>query len=169
MPKKSAKDREEELKVWESTPVYLTPEGLEDLKAKLERLRKRIPELVHEVARTAAYGDRSENDEYKTAKGRLRATQFQIAKIDDQLRKVRIIPSGSGALGRIQLGSTVKVRSKDKEMTFRIVGTHEANPPGGRISHESPLGAALIGHAKGDRVQFKTATGIQEYFVLEIE
>lgn len=167
MPRKSAKDREEELKIWESTPVYLTPEGHEELKNKLERLRKKIPELVQEVSRTAAYGDRSENDEYKTAKGKLRATQFQIAKIDDQLRKVRIIPSGSSG-GKIHIGSTARVESKGKQMTFRIVGPHEASPVEGRISHESPLGKALIGHSEGDVVIFESGGGIKEYKILEI-
>lgn len=168
MPKKTAKDREEELKIWESDPVYLTAEGLEKLKGRLEYLRKNLPEIVKEVSRTAAYGDRSENAEYKAAKSRLRSTQYQIASIEDQLRKIKVIPDSPDSNGEIKMGSTVKVLSRGEEKTFRIVGRSEADPSKGMISNESPLGKALIGRKAGEAIKFETQAGIQEYKVTEI-
>lgn len=169
MRRQSAKYREEELKLWQSTPVFLTPEGLAKLKAKLEHLQKILPGLIAETARTAAYGDRSDNAEYKDAKGRMRRTQAQIFTIEDQLKKIKIIDSGPDAGGKIRMGSTVTVETESGEKRiFRIVGPSETNPSAGYISHVSPLGAALVGRKEGDTVSIKTGTGEKKYGILEV-
>ena len=149
-------------------PVYLTPEGIKRLQARLERLRRSLPAVIDEAARTAAYGDRSDNAEYKEAKGILRRTRGQILNIEDQLKRVVAIPTGAGAAGTIQLGSTVKVESDGKIKTFRILGSSETDPGRGRISHTSPLGAALIGHIAGDLVKVQTPGGAQKYMIVAV-
>jgi transcription elongation GreA/GreB family factor len=156
-------------------PVYLTPEGIKRLEARLARLKTSLPAVIEEAARTAAYGDRSDNAEYKEAKGILRRTHGQIFNIEDQLRRaVAIAPStvsGDGDAGArtIQLGSTVVLSSKGVTKTYRILGPSETDPSRGRISHTSPLGAALIGHSIGDVIVVQMPGGVQEYTIAEIK
>ena len=157
-------------------PVYLTPEGVARLKARLERLKHSLPDVIAETSRTSAYGDRSDNAEYKEAKGILRRTHGQIFNIEDQLKRVVLIPSGAGVAGTIQLGSTVIVEIKKGggasgaavRKTFRVLGSSETDPGRGRISHTSPLGAALLGHTVGDVVVVQAPGGTQKYKVVEV-
>ncbi len=165
----SSKDKEAALRLWQSTPLHLTPEGLARLKAKLARLEAMVPELISETKRTRAYGDTSDNAEYKEAKMTNRRVQRQILAIQDQLKKVEIIKSGPGAGGKVQLGSTVTLISADgSRKTFRILGPHETNPGKGFISFQSPLGAALLGHALSDKINVATPQGVKEYTILEV-
>ena len=150
-------------------PVYLSQEGLERLENQLARLKREFPELSAEAARTAAYGDRSDNAEYKDAKGRLRRTQYRILEIQDELKRVVIIPTGPNATGTVQAGSTVIVEIDGKQRTYQILGPRETNPDGGRISFQSPLGAALLNHKTGDIVALKTPNGTREYKILGIK
>ena len=149
-------------------PVHLTPHGIEALQSELARLKKRLPNLAAEAERTAAYGDRSDNAEYKQAKGLLRFTQRKIFEIESQLKRAVAIPSGPGEEGAVRLGSIVALRIGDARKTFHIVGPKETDPSNGRISHLSPLGAALIGKKPGDTVAIPTARGAQEYRILEV-
>jgi transcription elongation factor GreA len=150
-------------------PVYLTASGVTRLEARLARLKQSLPAVIDEAARTAAYGDRSDNAEYKEAKGILRRTRGQILNIEDQLKRVVIIPEGAGADGAIRLGSTVTLSLNGKKKIFRILGSSETDPSHGRISHTSPLGAALVGHIVGDIVAVQTPGGTQEYNILEVK
>lgn len=153
-------------------PVYLTPEGVRRLEARLARLKASLPAAIAETARTSAYGDRSENAEYKEAKGILRRTHAQIFSIEDQLKRVVLIPAGAARGGRVQLGATVTIETQNAardRKTFHIVGPSETDPMRGRISHTSPLGAALIGHATGDTVTVQTPAGMQEYNIIEVK
>ncbi len=149
-------------------PVYLTPEGIERLRTRLARLKASLPAAIEETARTSAYGDRSDNAEYKEAKGILRRTKGQILNIEDQLKRVVEISTGPDDAGRVRLGSTVKLSIESKIKTFRIVGSSETDPSRGRISHTSPLGAALIGHIVGDTVTAQTPAGAQKYIIVDI-
>lgn len=168
MPRQNAKDKEYELRRWMETPVLLTPEGHRRLKEKLAHLKKILPGLIEETARTAAYGDRSDNAEYADAKGRLRRTQAQIFRIEDELKRVQIITAGAGRGGKVQLGSVVTIESSGRQKTFRIVGPQETNPGAGFISNASPLGAALLGRTKGEIIKVETAGGGREYHILDI-
>jgi transcription elongation factor GreA len=149
-------------------PVYLTPEGVKRLEARLVRLKASLPAAIAETARTSAYGDRSDNAEYKEAKGILRRTHGQIFNIEDQLRRVVLIPSGVGAAGTIQLGSIVKLSVNGVAKTFRILGSSETDPGRGRVSHTSPIGAALLGHSAGDIVAVQAPGGTQKYKIIEV-
>ena len=156
-------------------PVYLTPEGIKRLERQLERLKRSLPSVIEETARTAAYGDRSDNAEYKEAKGILRRTHGQIFNIEDQLRRVVAIPAGKDADGKIRIGSTVVIapamdgETAGPKKTVRILGSSEIDPVRGRISHTSPIGAALLGHMRNDVITVQTPRGEQKYRIVEVE
>jgi len=150
-------------------PFHITEEGLRRLREKLARLKRALPGRIEETARTAAYGDRSENDEYKTAKGALRRTKWQILEIEDQIKRAAIIKSGFGASGKVRIGSLVVLETDGAKKTFEILGPHETDPSKGRISYESPLGAALLNHVQGDIILLKAGNGPKEYRILEVQ
>jgi transcription elongation factor GreA len=164
----SAKDKEAALRLWQSTPVYLTPEGHRKLKAKLERLKSVLPGLISETQRTRGYGDTSDNAEYKDAKMASRRTQRQILMVEDQLKKVVLIDEGPNAAGKVQIGSTVVIEANGKERTFQILGPYETNPTSGKISFQSPLGAALMDHVPNETVTVETPQGPQKYKILKV-
>lgn len=92
----------------------------------------------------------------------------QIAALTDQIRRAVIIPDGPDASGKIRLGSTVTVQYSGAQKTYHIVGPAETDPNKGRISHVSPLGAALIGHAAGEKVTLKTSRGTAVYTIVNV-
>jgi transcription elongation factor GreA len=161
--RKKADESEENYK-----PFHLTADGLARLKEKLSRLKERLPALAEETRRTAAYGDRSENAEYKEAKSSLRRANWQVLQLEDQIKRAEVINSTPNTSGLVGLGSTVVLGGKGKEKTFEILGSHETDPAHGRISYESPLGAALMRRRKGDIVMVQTAKGPVEYKIIEI-
>ena len=161
--------KSDELKIRDESPIYLTPEGIRRLQERLDHLKKAIPDLASEAARTAAYGDRSDSAEYKEAKSALRRAHRQIFSMEDQLKRAVEIKSGRNSKGTIQLGSTVVLKLNDgTQKTFEIVGTQETNPEKGRISYQSPLGATLLKHSAGETITIQTPAGSKEYRILEI-
>jgi transcription elongation GreA/GreB family factor len=155
----------------DDSPIPLTPAAHERMQERLVRLKASLPALAEETARTAAYGDRSDSAEYKEAKGLLSRTHRQIFSLEDQLKRITIIPTGPNTSGTVQLGCTVVLESEDskKQTAFQILGPYETNPGAGRISHQSPLGAALMGHAIGDLVSIETANGTRAYRIVAIK
>ena len=148
------------------------------MRERLARIKASLPALAEEAMRTAAYGDRSDSAEYKEAKGLLRRAHRQIFSLEDQLKRVTIIPSGPNTSGTVQLGCTVVLELVDpsghhdatpQRSIFQILGPFETNPGAGRISHQSPLGAALMGHIAGDVVNIETANGTRTYRIVEIQ
>lgn len=162
------KGRLEKLKVRDDSPIPMTEEALQRLREKLARLKAVLPNLVQETERTAAYGDRSENAEYKDAKSKLRSAHRQILFTENQIKRAIVIKSGPNVSGKVQLGSTVVVEINGEEKIFQILGSHETDPSRGRISQQSPLGAALLNHKKGDTVMLQTESGNKAYKILEI-
>lgn len=166
---KADEKKEEELRVWKESLVHLTPAGIRRLESKLARLRSALPHLIEEAARTAAYGDRSDNAEYKDAKLTLRRTYRQIFTIENQLKRIVPIAPGENAKGTVQIGSMVTLASKKgASKKFEILGPEESDPAKGRISYKSPIGAALMGRQKGDSVEVQTPKGPEEYRILGI-
>ncbi|HEY4499551.1 MAG TPA: transcription elongation factor GreA [Candidatus Paceibacterota bacterium] len=160
--------KSDELRRREDGPIHLTENGLQSLKEKLERLKKALPERIAETARTAAFGDRSDNAEYKAAKAILRRTHYQILEIQEQMKRVVIIQPGRNSSGTVQIGSVVVLAVGGKQKTYQILGAQETDPGQGRISFQSPLGAALMRHKNGDVVTVPTANGSREYRIIEI-
>jgi transcription elongation GreA/GreB family factor len=150
-------------------PLHITEEGVAQLREKLVELERSLPHLASEAQRTADYGDRSENAEYKDAKLNLRRARGQILNIQYKLKRAVLIPAGPNALGTVQIGSTVVLETGEKQKVFQIVGSHETDPSKGRISYQSPLGAALINHKQGDAVMLESPSGSRTYHILEVK
>ncbi|HKL93976.1 MAG TPA: transcription elongation factor GreA [Clostridia bacterium] len=152
--------------------VFLTKEGFEELKTKLDYLmsekRKEIAEKI-KIARE--FGDISENAEYDAAKEEQVFVEQEIKEIDDKLLHAVIIDDQLSKKV-VSIGSTVKVLDVEfnDEMEFRIVGTTEANSVDNKISNVSPLGVALIGRKKNDIIHVVTPNGgTVEYKIISIQ
>lgn len=146
----------------------MTEAKFNELKKKLEGLKKSRPQAAAEVARLAELGDFSENVEYQLAKGRLRSINNRILTLETQLNQAEIIekPRTSDIVG---IGSTVVIERGEKEKTYQILGSSETDPTKGIISHTSPIGAALVGKKIGDKVKILLANGKEiEYKIIEI-
>ena len=129
--------------------TFFTPQAIARMRRDLDMLTTRErPVAADEVHRLAQMGDFSENAAYQFAKAHLRRINGRITAIEEHLKRAVPIAPGSDD-GVIRIGSTVSVRSSAGESTFTIVGSHEASPSAGRISHLSPLGAALLGKCVG--------------------
>jgi transcription elongation factor GreA len=148
-------------------PVYLTAQGLEKLKAELEELitaeRPRVAARIHEAKLD---GDLSENAEYEDAKQEQSFLEGRIATLEQQIRNAAVIEKGNG--DKVDIGSKVVIKGVDGEETFTIVGSAEASPRDGRISNESPVGAALMGRKKGEKVVVQAPSGPIEYTLVRI-
>ncbi len=152
----------------ESGPFLVTADGLQRLHKTLLRLQGELPEMISEVERTKAHGDFSENAAYQDAKHTLRRTYGRIDNIKDRIKRAEIIEQGPNTTGKVQIGSTVVLETSGKQVTFEILGHHEANPSSGRISDQSPLGQALLGRAVGESVEIPVKTGSVTYHIIEI-
>ena len=142
--------------------TVLTPEGLEDLKAKLENLSTvRRREVAERIKEAREFGDISENSEYDDAKNEQMMLEKQIAEIEERLRSARIIDEGDVSTDVVSVGSTVHVKDQktDKSVKYRIVGSSEANPSEQKLSNESPVGKALLGHKRGETVKVPVPRG----------
>ena len=151
--------------------VILTQEGLENLKRELENLKSvRRKEIAEKIKAALSFGDLSENSEYDEAKNEQAIMESRILEIEAMLKNVKVIDEHELSTDRIHVGSKVKVHdtSLDEILDYRIVGSSEADPREGRISDESPVGAALLGHKKGQTVVAKTPGGDIKYKILEI-
>lgn len=141
--------------------IYLTAEGKEDLERELnELLNVRRPELARKLKDAVAEGDLKENADYHDAKEQQAFLEGRIQYLENVLRAATII-SNDGKADHVRLGSEVTIIEDggDEDEKYHIVGAAEANPREGKISHESPIGAALLGHKKGDKVRVKTPGG----------
>jgi transcription elongation factor GreA len=150
--------------------TYLTPEGYEKLEEELHFLKTvRRPEIAHAIHDAKMDGDVSENAGYEEAKRQQAFLEGRIITIEAMLQNAVIIES-NGPSDTVILGAQVTVAEEGFEPeTYTIVGSAEANPGDGRISNESPLGKALMGHRVGDKVAFVTPGGPVEMEILHIE
>jgi transcription elongation factor GreA len=139
--------------------IFLTKEGFEDLKKEHEELTKvKRPDILNRVSQARNMGDLSENAEYVASREELSFIDGRIDEIEELLKEVEII-SQSKSNNIVKLGSTVTVDvGKDKEV-FTVVGEWEADPHLKKISHESPLGKALIGKKVGEDVEVEAPAG----------
>jgi transcription elongation factor GreA len=147
---------------------HITPEKFSELEKELEKMKNRQPRLIAEVKQLASDGDFSENAAYQIAKGKLRGLNDRIIETEDILKRAVIIERG-GNDGMIQLGSIVTVEINGKRKTYEILGSSETDPTRGVISHNSPLGAALIGRQAGETVKVKLAGREVVYKIIKVE
>ena len=148
--------------------IYLTKEGLEELKKEYEELTKvKRPEVLERLSSARNQGDLSENAEYTAARDELSFVDGRIDELEELLKQVSLIEdTGKGS---VALGSKVTLKVGQKEDIYTVVGEWEADPAEKKISHESPLGKALIGKAKGDQVEVDAPAGKVLYTVVSVK
>jgi transcription elongation factor GreA len=150
--------------------VHITPEGLEAVRHELHQLTTvKRPAIVAKIKAAREFGDLSENFEYHAAKNEQGMMEARINELD-AIIKNHVLIEANGVTGVVGMGSTVRF-SEDggDEETYRIVGPAEADPKAGRVSYESSLGKALIGHRVGEEVEIKTPTGSYSVRIVGIE
>ena len=152
--------------------VILTPEGYERLKQEIEELSTvRRREVAERIRVAREFGDIAENAEYDDAKNEQMLLEHRIATLEERLRDARVIDKKSVPKDVVSVGSHVKLRDVDAKKTFEydIVGSAEANPSQNKLSNESPVGKAIIGHKKGDVVEASAPRGALKFKILEIK
>lgn len=138
--------------------IYLTREGLEELKREYEELTKtKRPEVLNRVSAARNMGDLSENAEYTVAREELSFIDGRIDELEELLKQAVLINNNHSST--IKLGSTVKVNTDSGRDVFTVVGEWEADPKEKKISHESPLGKALLGKKVGEKVEVEAPAG----------
>ena len=153
--------------------VLLTPEGLENLKKEIETLStEKRREVAERIKEAREFGDISENSEYDDAKNEQAMLEQRIAQMEERVRRAIVIDKDQVDTGVVSVG--VKVHVKDQKTgdsrKFQLVGSAEANPSEDKLSHESPIGKALMGHKKGDVVSVEVPRGpAKELKITKIE
>ena len=153
--------------------VILTPEGYENLVQELETLRTDRRREVADRIRTARdFGDIAENAEYDDAKNEQAMLEHKIAQLEERLAHARVIDTGDVDTSVVSVGSVVRLRDVEAKQSveYHIVGSAEANPAEQKLSNESPVGRAIIGHKKGETVEVATPRGkVLKFKILEIK
>jgi len=143
--------------------VILTPEGLEKLKNEIEVLStEKRREVAERIKEAREFGDISENSEYDDAKNEQMMLEARIASLEEKLRSATVIDQSELDTNVVRVGVTVEVKDDSgKTDAFMIVGSTEADPAASpkRLSNESPVGKALLGHKKSDTVDVHLPSG----------
>ena len=151
--------------------VVLTYEGLRKLEEELEYLRgTKRKEVAERIKQALSFGDISENSEYDEAKNEQAQMEGRIVQLESMLKHARVIDEDDVNTDAVSLGSKVRIHDIefDEEVVYHIVGSTEANPLKSKISNESPVGAALMGHKKDDIVEVQVPDGTMKFKILEI-
>ena len=149
----------------------LTLEGLKKLEEELDYLKgEKRKEIAEKIKIARSYGDLSENSEYDDAKNEQAILEARIVTVEATLKNAVLIDEEDISNEHVHVGSSVKLLNlrTDSEVTYKIVGSNEANPSQGKISDESPVGLALIGHSVGDAVEVEVPVGTVGFKILEI-
>ncbi len=149
----------------------LTYEGLRKYEDELHELKVvRRQEVAQKIKEAREQGDLSENAEYDAAKDEQRDIEARIEELEKILKNAEVVVEDEVDLKKINIGCSVKILDLEfsEELTYKIVGSTEANSLKGKISNESPVGKALIGHKVGDSVEVETQAGVFTYKVLGI-
>lgn len=149
--------------------ILLTMEGKAKLEQELDELKTvKRKEVAEKIKVALSFGDLSENSEYDEAKNDQAILEAKIATIENTLKSAKIIDDSEIDTETVSIGVTVKLSVGGMEVSYKIVPTNDADPANGMISNESPVGAALVGKAVGDKVSIETPSGEVEYTILEI-
>jgi len=151
--------------------VILTPEGLANLKAELDQLTTaRRREVAQRIKEAREFGDISENAEYDDAKNEQAMLEARIASLEDKLRSATVIDSSDIGTDKVGVGSVVHVKDESGKSTkYTIVGSAEASPAELKLSNESPIGSALLGHKRGEEVVISTPRGKRKLKITKID
>lgn len=151
---------------------YLTPEGKKQLEEKLQLYKTvKRPEVVKRIGIAREFGDLSENSEYDAAKDEQAQIEAEIAEMESMLLNAEVIDKKKLNGDVISIGCKVKLYDEDfdEEVVYKITGSSESDPRKGIISNLSPVGKALIGHKKGEKVTVQTPGGSTTYEIISIQ
>jgi len=150
--------------------IPVTKETYNQLARELENLKKvERPRILQEIADARAQGDLSENFEYHSAKEQQGKIESRIQFLEDRVARALIIEHDTTSAPHIMFGATVKVKdmSLGKEYEYTLVSPEGSDPINGKISSVSPIGKALIGKTRGDRVEVKTPKKVVNFEILD--
>ena len=151
--------------------VKLTEDGLKQLEEELEYLKtKKRKEVSEKIKVALGFGDLSENSEYDEAKNEQAQVEARIVSVENMLKNAIVIDESERDTSKVELGSTVTIHDIefDEDITYKIVGSTEADPDEGRLSDESPLGKSLMGKAEGEMIDVDAPAGVIQYKILKI-
>ncbi len=149
--------------------VYVTREGLQKIIEELNYLKTiKRTEVAEHIRVAREYGDLAENAEYSAAKDEQIFVEGKIAELESLMKHATIIQPTSGG-SFVRIGSRLRVRMGNADKVYEIVGSHEADPAQGKISHESPMGKSFIGRKKGDTFEIEVPKGKIKIEIVEIE
>lgn len=151
--------------------VKLTEDGLKQLEEELEYLKtKKRKEVSEKIKVALGFGDLSENSEYDEAKNEQAQVEARIVSVENMLKNAIVIDESERDTSKVELGATVTIHDIefDEDITYKIVGSTEADPDEGRLSEESPLGKSLMGKAEGEMIDVDAPAGVIQYKILKI-
>ena len=152
--------------------VILTPEGHAKLKDEIEHLSTvKRREVAERIKQAREFGDIAENSEYDDAKNEQAMLEHRIATLEERLKSARVIEKGEVKTDVVSVGTRVRLRDVDAKETieYTIVGSAEANPAEYKLSNESPVGRAILGHKKGETVEVSAPRGSLKYKIMDIK
>lgn len=152
--------------------IVLTKEGYEELKEKLAVLKSGRSDIAEKLKVARSFGDLSENSEYDEAKSEQAKLEAEINDIEAMLMRATIMDEEAVSSEVVHLGSVVTIKGTAKgsaEKTFTITGFAQADSTKGKISDESPVGKALLGHKVGDKVSVEAPRGVMTYKIVKLE
>ncbi len=148
--------------------ILMTAEGLEKLKSELKELTEvRRPEVVNRIKEAKALGDLSENAEYSSAKEDQSFIEGRIEELEQTVKQAKVVAAGKS--GTVGIGSEITVEIEGDKDNYEIVGPTESDPAKGRISIDSPVGQAVLGHKAGDKVKVQTPDGAVDYKIISVK
>ena len=149
---------------------YVSKERLEELRRELEEFKTvKRREVADRLKLAKEYGDLSENAEYTEAREEQERVERRIFELEELLKQAVVIEERKGVTDEVRIGATVTVRKGNETVKYHIVGSNEARPEEGKISNESPIGKALLGHKVGERVLVQTPGGEVSYAIMKVE
>jgi len=152
--------------------VPMTVTGAEKLSAELTRLKSvERPRIIQAISEARSHGDLSENAEYHAAKEQQSFIEGRIKELEHQLANAQVIdPKTVKANGKVVFGATLNLLDErsGQEVTYQIVGEHEADIAQGKLSVASPIARALIGKEQGEVVEVRVPDGVRQYEILDI-
>jgi transcription elongation factor GreA len=152
--------------------IILTPEGFQRLKEEIEYLSSvKRDEVAERIRASRDFGDISENSEYDDAKNEQALLEARIYALEEKLRGATVIDSGAVSTDTVNVGTKVTLQDMQRGdvVQYAIVGSAEADPGAHKLSNESPVGSAIMGHKPGDKVTVSVPQGSKKFKVLAIE
>ena len=152
--------------------IRLTAEGYQKTVEELEYLKTvKRGEIAEKIEIARSFGDLSENSEYDEAKNEQGKIESRINDLEAMLQNYKLIDESETSTDVVGVGSKVKIRDMElkEDMEYSIVGFAQADPDKGKLSDESPIGKALLGHKKGDKVQVEAPVGTITFKIISIK